>query len=179
MYKAYNKIFWGFMLNFIDINIGIDIAPDFIGYMLITSALYELHEQSKLREFKIAKYLSIPLIPFSFFSMFLDNTSIYMYNDIAMILITIGMIMNICLIYYSYNGSLELIEDDMIRGDVKMFRNSYVITNMLFAFVLSLYNFKESSIYTAIMFIIGGLSFILAISLLFNLRKIRNSFEPI
>lgn len=44
--QTYNRIFWGFLLVLLDFRIGlVDILPDFIGYIMIGSALTKLVDQ--------------------------------------------------------------------------------------------------------------------------------------
>lgn len=49
--SSYNKLFWAMLLITFDINLGpINILPNFIGYILIYSALNELQHQHKIYE---------------------------------------------------------------------------------------------------------------------------------
>ncbi|MDG5789079.1 hypothetical protein QA612_16605 [Evansella sp. AB-P1] len=43
---AYNYLFWGFIITFININIGINLMPDFIGYIIIVIGLTKLVDYS-------------------------------------------------------------------------------------------------------------------------------------
>ena len=59
MDKNINKIFWGFLFLFININIGpIDIMPSVIGYLLIASGITTMEEDnSMLKEARMVSYI--------------------------------------------------------------------------------------------------------------------------
>ena len=63
------KIFWGLMLNFLTFNInGIDILPDFLGYILIVIGLTQLADQSN--HFCKAKPLAMIMVFVAFMMQF-------------------------------------------------------------------------------------------------------------
>ena len=87
MEQSYKKIFWGFLITIFDINLGpVNILPDFLGFLIISSGLMELITAFENINFKTAKrtanflaFYSIAV--FVLFSMFLNFD--YKYKLIA------------------------------------------------------------------------------------------------
>ena len=61
MKEAVNSIFWGFLLVFLRIDIGIDWLPDPLGYFLIASGCFKLKEQYPIAAQK-AGYMATAMI---------------------------------------------------------------------------------------------------------------------
>jgi len=176
MYNSYKKILTGALLIFFDLNIGIDILPDFIGYLLMISALKELFEKTDRVDFKKAYFILYPLVPLSLYSLVIS----FGYENLTemnQIVTTVSITLLALSMYYFYTATLPFIRDIDLYNKVKLFKNVYVYSNLSFAFILTFGNYGALSGYTTVVFIFVVISMIVTIGWLFNLRNLRNYFE--
>lgn len=81
MKSAINKLFWGFILIFFNINIGrFDLLPNFIGYIVIINGLVDLKKLSDedeiIKVFNIGTILGSVMVVISILSWFIPDNNI-------------------------------------------------------------------------------------------------------
>ncbi len=109
---AFVKLAYGFLFILIDFRImGIDVLPDFIGYILFALSFSALTSYSYY--FRRGLYVNIPMLIFSFFSIYekpgqTNGISIGPWGLLG-IPITIGIIiLSILVVYYLFQGITEM-----------------------------------------------------------------------
>lgn len=100
----FKKIFWGLLFLLINFRIqGIDIVPDFIGYIFIYMGLRDLAEHDQ--NFYEGKKFALPLIILSIFSIYKPQNPSYQINfnvfsfilGIAILILNLKTIYHICM----------------------------------------------------------------------------------
>lgn len=180
--SSYNKLFWAMLFITFDINLGsINILPNFIGYMLIYSALNQLQLQNKIYE--KGKTFSIIL------TILTIKDVIYVNNDnllsgqfipvnfSLMALTSAVFIMNTYLIYIICKGIYLLCLErglqelqDSAKNRWKLFLAISIVFIFYIPFSLNMnMQFKSISIFIVIINVIAELS----IALLFRRTKVQ------
>lgn len=109
---GYHKMMWGLILILIDIRImGLDIMPDFIGYIMIVSGLGILADQNDF--YTKAKPYALILFFLSFFDLFELNRNFLgdFITPTSLVFMAIGSIGTILKLFMYYNicqGIMEL-----------------------------------------------------------------------
>ncbi|QED46937.1 hypothetical protein [Cytobacillus dafuensis] len=118
--SSFNKIFWGLLLVLIDFNIIIDILPDIIGYIVITSGLGQLQPHSQY--FSKAKIFSILLAIFSLTAIIqgpgipLNEFQPSNFSLFFMLVTTILGLLHIVLIFYTFKGFIDMaVKDGLVQ----------------------------------------------------------------
>lgn len=139
---GFKKIFWGFLFLF-DFRInGIDILPDFVGYILIYLGLDLLVKRSS--HFQKAKNLTIPLILISIFDIYQIQAPIgsVFSNRYGIPIFLFGLIftiLNLIMVFNLCMGIYELArgENDSYLQETALNRwKLYLAFNILFMFFL-------------------------------------------
>lgn len=100
LYEGFRKIFWGFILVFIEIHLMvIDILPDPIGYFLIFSGINLLNNHFDYKN--KGKHVALSLVFLSIPTLFIQNQAVEQMSGLAMYLSLIG-ILNLILVYYIF-----------------------------------------------------------------------------
>lgn len=157
---AFDKFAYGFLFILIDFRImGIDVLPDFIGYILFALSFSTLSIHSDY--FRRGSYVNIPMLIFSFFSIYEKPNHSNGINlgpwGLLGIPITIGIILlSILVVYYLFQGIIEMAKNKGIGHIADEAGNRwkqflYLQVALLFAFVLIFVPFL------AIVYIIGML----------------------
>lgn len=140
IYNNYHKMFWGFILILIDINIGaFDIFPNFIGYILIFISLNALNKEINYKAFSISSVLSVILLFGSLISLFFPINLLEETTIINMIVIIGSGIINLCMVYFILEGSVKLLKqwsktktaDDIFKSQIK-----YVYIQLILLFLI-------------------------------------------
>ncbi|MCM0647759.1 hypothetical protein NBE98_05130 [Clostridium swellfunianum] len=143
-YDSYNKLFWGMFLVVFNFNIGFfDILPNFVGYMLILSALINLEEQNPI--FKRGKIPASILIVISLIELFKPkNVNLLegQFGDASiwiMILSSASVLISLYMYYIICKGIFLVSES---RGEEQLKENArdryrfYFILNVIFIFYM-------------------------------------------
>lgn len=180
-----NRIFWGMILIFFDINIGtVDILPNIIGVIMIATALGRLYETKEEESFKKGEPHGWAMVIFAVIDLIFKfsgygtkeaiNSSIWI-----MIYGQIVGVVRILLLYYICKGIFNLGEKhnhiDISTKAKNRWLWSFVSTvgmSITMAFHL---NFQEG-ILTVLILIFGGISFIVNILLLTLMRTSAKTF---
>ncbi|MBS4209566.1 hypothetical protein [Bacillus sp. FJAT-50079] len=181
MPKVINRIFWGLMLVLLDINIVfIDLLPDFIGYLLIASALGELQPFSKafLKAKVTAFLLAILAIPY------LLVPQINILEEIQpslgiMLTNTIYHLLHIVFIFYLLHGFIDLAKNRKLPWMEKKTNSRgtfYMIVSLASATAVNfIFNVADTTIYF-LLITTSIATFIAEISLLVLIRDFRGQF---
>lgn len=112
--SGFGSIFWGFLFMF-DIRIqGVDLLPNFIGYMFMYSGLGNLSFYNP--EFAIARKFSVPLIILSLLSLYqvqkpLSQMSMDPLSLVFFILSLVSTVLDLLLVYHLCRGIIILAEE--------------------------------------------------------------------
>ena len=177
MYKSsYDRIITGFVLILIDFNIGpVDILPDFIGYIIISSALSDLREQSSIYSKAIPFSNTLILTSLGgFYKVNLTSNMIYTKTTIAiLILSSINMILNLFLIYYIVLAITDILTNrgllDMPDTLKSNWHGFLVLSSAVLLLQPFVINFNESLVIFLV--IIEVILFIFNIALILNISK--------
>lgn len=107
MNSVFNNLKWGFLMIMLDFRIaGIDLLPDFIGYIIFFSSLGYLASQNEY--FEKAKNLSIAMIVLSFFTIYQKTNNIAnnysLGNPVMFFIGLIALIVDLILVYNIFQG---------------------------------------------------------------------------
>lgn len=180
IYNYYNKLFWGFVLILIDINIGyFDILPDLIGYILIVHGLELLKKVNRDGEFSKAMVCAGILIVSTLIGIFFPIDLLEKIT-ITNMTITIGFeIIQLCMIYFILEGSVETLklgEKAEIADDISRNQEKYVYLQLLLIFLTCfLINTNDDLYYFLTIGIVAG-SIILNIWIVILINRIKKCF---
>lgn len=167
MYKGLDKFFKGTLFVFIDINIGIDILPDFIGFFLIASGCKHLYDEYKYENMKLARGIFILLGVMSFLLMFTLVIPGFRYIHILNLIYSLLLILGYTFFYESI---------DIDRNYLNMGRIA-IVSQLITSFFSIFHQLLVSSAYQTMIFFLAIVTFIIIIIWLFNIRKLRNQYE--
>lgn len=182
--SGYNKLFWGMMIIIFDINLGcINILPNFIGYMLIYSALNILSSQQEI--YKKGKIPTVILIVLTLKDIWHDSNSDILTmraSTLGIISMTIGtfaMVINIYLMFIICKGIYELymerrLDDSM--SSTKASWNFYLVTSIIYLFYIP-FTINISSDYNIIMILVGLAELIAGISIALVFKRCKVELE--
>ncbi|MBS4198071.1 hypothetical protein KHA93_00155 [Bacillus sp. FJAT-49732] len=185
--KAFTKIFWGFMLVFLNLNINqFDLFPDFIGYFIIVSGLSDLSTFSSY--FKKANIYAILLGVASIPTYFIGEINIlegFIPSTSTILILASSSIMtliHLVLIYYLLKGSIELAnqhKQESLANTTKNNLKIYVIVVLSVAILTPFaLNISEGAALTLIT--IGAIaSFVVEIMILILIWQYRKIFNNI
>lgn len=108
MRSGFMFVFWGLFLVFLDFRInGLDLLPDFAGYILIAIGFNELTNYHS--NFETARIFSIVLIVLSLFTLIkFDQGPGFHFNPILSLIQTAYMIIDLLMIWFMCNGIAAL-----------------------------------------------------------------------
>ena len=198
MKGSFNKIYWGFIIVLFNINIGpINLMPDFIGYFLMSSGLYEIINKFESKSLNKAKSIINFLFVYTLFNSIFDFIGFedlfisYSNNDFYYILISYKSVIDLSLTMFIslvkllatfkvLSGSIELYlssEQQFKAETMERSQRSYTVMSLigLFAITISLNISNEYFSVGAAVFLIGVYIYYAVL-----LRRIRNDFnEPL
>jgi hypothetical protein len=126
---AFRKIMWGTILQF-DFRLnGLDILPDFVGYILIFLGLSEMIHLHK--NFEVPRILAGILIIPSLFTLY-QNPNIKNTN-INAITITIGIIVTILYLFYAYNLYMGIKDKAIKLNNLELANNANLVWKLIVA----------------------------------------------
>ncbi|NBI29073.1 hypothetical protein [Chengkuizengella marina] len=181
MSQAFNKIFWGVLLTFIDIHIIIiDIFPDPLGYYFIYAGvkLLPVYVPSSQRVKNVAILLSIATLPTTFYQNDIFNTLSQVPNLLIWSIYNTSLgLLNLILVYYTFQLMMDIVnksgEEALIRRTSKTFTVYVSVSLILILFQTFMMNMTRDLLFTYVLVAsISGI--ILEITLLILLRKYRS-----
>ncbi len=99
--NGFKLIIIGYLFNFLDFRLqGIDIIPDFVGYLLIFIGLSKVLDLNK--KFETARFISIILLILSFFELYQNPNSYQIHQNIEFFPFLLSSVITIISIIYSY-----------------------------------------------------------------------------
>lgn len=164
MRNSYYKLFWGFLLVFIEIHIiAIDILPDPIGYYLIFTAFKEL--TSNHQTINKGKYVAISLIFLSIPSVFIQQNASENTFDLSLwpAYTQIMSLLKLVLVFYVFTLLLDAASTKVCTESFKAVNRLFIIYmavmltyNITYPFMMnSSGDFKQgySTVFLALSFI--------------------------
>lgn len=131
MKKAINLLFWGYLFIFFRLDLGIDILPDSLGYLIIATGCLTLSNRfptaKKVRAFAIAMiFISFPTI----FINVHEQTTI-LFNAYSMLL----MLLQLILVYFIFKLLIEIVaeyDNPLLMKRVEHTFTIYIIIHLVF-----------------------------------------------
>lgn len=178
----YKKIFSGFLLVMLDINIGtFDILPDVIGYIFILSGLRELYSKTGEQSFGIARYFAVWMILSAAFEVATGTFRLIHMpafpSYAIMIFGALGELILVVCIYQGMTAQMTMLNETALSHRFGSENKRYTLIQGLTLIVMSfsLNMPKEgSSVYMIILIVV---SFVMHIRFLINLNYAKNLFE--
>lgn len=171
MYEGLNKIFKGTLLVFFHINIGpLDILPDFLGVWLIMSGCKYLYEHSGNDNLRIASNVFAGAFVFSLLVYILTaaGTGASILLPINIILATL----NVLGFTYFYEG-LEVDGEYIHAGRV------LIVSRLAWILYMVFYQYSLTMTYQIIGIGLGVITFIITIIWIFNVKRLRDTYQTI
>jgi hypothetical protein len=167
---GFNYIFWGLLFLLISFRVqGIDILPDFIGYILFIVGFTHLQDYN--HHFSISKNLSIALFFLSLFNVYEPETTSSGFGLLSIINLAYS-ILSIVLIYQLCKGisAIALDHDDTQLANTAMLRWRLYIWGAIATFLIFFLVFV-SPIIATILLIASSIYMIVIYCLLMGLTK--------
>jgi len=182
MNDTYKKIFGGFLLVMIDINIGsFDVLPDVIGYLMVLFGLRELYSKTEEPSFGVARFFAIwmtlsaviEILTVTFKLIYMDAFISY----IVMIFGGLGSLLLVVCIYQGITDHMRMLDETALShrfgNENKRYALIQGISLMVMSFSLNIP--KDSS--GAYMIGLLLISIVMHIRFLMNLNTAKNVFE--
>jgi hypothetical protein len=136
MYEGFRKIFWGFILVFIEIHLMvIDILPDPFGYYLIFSGINLVNNHFGFKN--KGKHVALGLVLLSLPTLFIQNQAVVQMSASSIYLSLIG-ILNLVLAYYLFQVMVSIAnqrEDNSLHKQTTTTLKIYMLFMFLFTFL--------------------------------------------
>ena len=183
LYKSITKFAFGFLIILISINLyGIDILPDFAGYILFISAISALSD--KYRKIHLLKPLAIILLVWSVASIILSFVN---SPEAAPLINLVTITVNIVQIYFSFQLLSEISamvreysEDEKPAKRIIKLRNVYTVTYTLTIAIVNIpviAALNENQIILWIATALTVITVVLALIIAFTLFSVRKFFR--
>ncbi|WP_096200703.1 hypothetical protein [Bacillus sp. FJAT-45350] len=111
--KGYHRLFWGLLLVFLSFRLnGLDILPDFIGYMMVVSSLGLLVSQNEI--FGKARPFAYILVFISIFSIYeaqggaVEGVTVTVASTFILVVYTIENVLKLFMVYYIIKAIYEM-----------------------------------------------------------------------
>ncbi|PKM49151.1 MAG: hypothetical protein CVV02_17390 [Firmicutes bacterium HGW-Firmicutes-7] len=181
MNNSYKHLFSGFLLVMLDINIGsFDILPDVIGYILVFLGLGELHSNTGIESFRVARILSIVSAIGAVFEIFTGTFGlIHMSAFISYTVTVFGGLSELLLVVCIYHGMtthMTMLEEISLSNQFGNENKRYAVIQGLSLIVMSfsLNMPKDGGAYLIALLVV---SIIMHIRLLINLNVAKKLFD--
>lgn len=182
MNDYYKKIFSGFLLVMIDINIGaFDIVPDIIGYLLVFSGLVKLYSITEEGSYGLARFFAIWMTLGAVYELLtVTFRLIYLSAFLGYMVMILGVLGELLLVVYIYHGMAAHMKDLNEIELSERFGNEnkrYALIQgvALVAMSFSINMPKDSS--GVILIVLLLISVVMHIRFLMNLNAAKNIFE--
>jgi len=180
MYSGYRKIFWGIFIITFNINLGIiKILPAFIGFMIISSGINSLYNETNIESFNKARVLANIISAITFIGQFIELSLMksFILNGIWVVLYTA---IEIVMFYKYFEGVIEYFNinnnQDLAHKNIKSTR-FFIIASII---NLILINFALIFNITWLQLIVAIVMIILRIYLMVltnNFKKMHNVLD--
>lgn len=181
MNDNYKKVFSGFLLVMLDINIGsFDILPDVIGYLLVLSGVRELYSKTGEQSFGIARFFAVWMTLSAVFEVATGTFMLLHMSEFPsyamMIFGVLGELILVVCIYQGMTVHMTMLNETALscRFDSENKRFALIQGLSVIVMSFSLNMPKDSSVYM-IVFIVA--SFVMHIRFLINLNSAKNLFK--
>lgn len=182
--SSYNKLFWAMVFITFDMNIGpVNILPNFIGYILIYSALNELQTQHKIYEKgKIPSVILIVLTIKDIINVSNDNLLSGEFmppNFWLMALSSVVSIINVYLMYIICKGIYLLCLErglEELKDNTKNRWIAFLVVSIVFIFYMP-FSLNLNIEFKVIMIIFAFINVIVELSIAFIFRRSRIQLE--
>ncbi len=182
MNNGYHKLFSGFLMILIDINIGsFDIIPDIIGYLLVFYGLGMLNQETDIPSFRVARVFSFWMALLAGYAIIMDTLgliqSFAFQSYLAMILTTLGELLLVVYMYHGMETHMILQNDELLASRFGRESRLYAIIQgiSLIAMSFSINLTQEKYGFFIIILVVIGI--IMYIRILINLHTIKKYFE--
>lgn len=142
-FKAYDKFLIGFILIFININIGpFDIFPDTMGYILILGGLYEASRDVKIFSKGIVPSSILIIVSLGEFFIFprASNFSLSNISQVNYIYIFVLQLIRVYLVFCIFRGTYEMCRlknNQNLMKSVDFTNTSYIIFSSINTIIIS------------------------------------------
>ncbi len=172
--SGFSKLFWGFLF-FFDFRLqGVDVLPDFIGYLFFYAGLSAL--ATKSLHFVEANKYTIPLVVLSLFDIYqvqqpIDSFHFSAFNFAIMLIGLIGLVLDLLVVFHITSGIGELAQknDDFDLKNKALTRWKYYLFIKLASYFTIFLVFIVPNLLIMLIipiFIIGVIVFILMMMLM-------------
>ncbi len=180
MENQYNKLFFGIIITSVLINFGFEGSIlRSVGYIIVSSAIFNLYEITQNECFKKAKLISsffviIYILRLTMLTEGIDIFKIIIYEDITTnIIVTLDFI----LFYLVFAGTIQIIESRNLNSIFIMMSKRlrfYIVFS-----IITIIIFNLSSVFVQIAFVLEPLIMyffgVIRIFLLFNILKLKKA----
>jgi len=171
--QALTLLFWGYLFVALRIDIGVDLLPDFLGYLFVAIGCLKL--QDKFPMARKAGIFSIVLIFFSIPTFFIDIYKIsgFEWQAYSITLMAIHLI----LVYFTFNFLIDIVKSDYPTITTRTKRNFslYISIHLIQLAFLSFSINIPGNISLTIGLILTVATLIMTISFLVLIRAIRKT----
>lgn len=175
MTKFYKKIFSGFLLVLLDINIGrFDILSDPLGYLVIFLALVGLYKKDQMNELLLASGFTVVLFIESVYAIVRGPSPNGIYlNVYAYLVMILSWLASTGLGIVIYFVSLKYVQEYDINDRVRREGNQFALINGLLVLVLSTIMVIPLEWMTGMVTITAIIGFILHVRFLFTVNHLK------
>lgn len=177
---GFSKIFWGFIFLFDFRFNGVDIIPDFIGFILIYFGLQKLVEKNN--NFELAKNLAFPLIFISVFDIYQiqkPENNIITMSGIGLIIGVVFTILNLIMVYRICLGISEIANErsENELATKSMNRWTLYLINQIIIWFMSLTSFVFKNSLAILVLPVIIFSFVVYILMLMLFKEAGDTLE--
>lgn len=176
MRSSFNKIFWGFLLAFLDFRvIGLDLLPDPVGYFLIAAGVAGLSVQLSNRALVKNYAIALGVISLPTFVIGLDKTDeLFTASYLWSVYTIVYMVLQLILVYVFFRLLLEICQ---AYGKAELHRQTrqlfivYMTANIIVFFLQPVAFVKPVEVVFA--FFLGIAIFLLILNIIFLIWLLR------
>lgn len=175
MIKGYKKVFWGTILTVFHFNIGqMEILPEFIGILIVSSGIRELLDRYDNSNHRIALKINNIKALISFITVILPFVGIenYFGNIISIIWFNINCALEIMFIVKLLKGTSEVLTENFNAYLGNKYNNNAIIYIYLYSIVVIICNINFIFMSGLISFLIAIYALIIILWVAFSFRKL-------
>lgn len=176
MIKGYKKVFWGTILKVFHFNIGqMEILPEFIGILIVSSGIRELLDSYDNLNLRIALKINNIKAFISFITVILSFLGIENYFGniiISIIWFNINCVLEIMFIVKLLKGTSEVLKENFNAYLGNKYNNNAIIYSYLYSIVVIICNINFVFMSRLISFLIATYAIIIILWVAFSFRKL-------